>query len=311
VLSNSSIRRDGYGAQIQRILSIKALANELGLRFQLNPIVSADDQVTQVPLPVRERECEILEINQYLAKICNEGLYSITELGDSSTAADTRALFRILIFNLCRRTGSSPSILIKMEDAYSFTQRNPDLYNNLDIGCSTNCEDPSRKREVTIHVHLRYANFALGTERYLDPEYYFKSLTSIVDSLELEGKKYRIILHSDFSDPEIIHQENQHQITQETSDYLYHLNLVENDFTPNRIYLDTAVSLTKEISAKFSNVEQRYNESTFEALIEMSSADYLVLSKSSFAFVAGVLNKNGKVFSPIYWNRIPRAWNSF
>jgi len=158
---------------------------------------------------------------------------------------------------------------------------------------------------------LRYANFALGTERYLDPEYYFKSLTSIVDSLELEGKKYRIILHSDFSDPEIIHQENQHQITQETSDYLYHLNLVENDFTPNRIYLDTAVSLTKEISAKFSNVEQRYNESTFEALIEMSSADYLVLSKSSFAFVAGVLNKNGKVFSPIYWNRIPRAWNSF
>jgi hypothetical protein len=49
---------------------------------------------------------------------------------------------------------------------------------------------------------------------------------------------------------------------------------------------------------------------TYEDFFSMVHADILIISKSSFSFVAGLLNKDSlKVFSP-FWHGVPKGWLS-
>jgi hypothetical protein len=161
---------------------------------------------------------------------------------------------------------------------------------------------------MEVHVHLRYANFSIGTERFLDPRYYITALSEITSNILQSNRAYKIYVHSDFG--ETINEIGifKHQISIETLAYLESLNLLDEGKRPNRNALELALQTQRALFEIFDNVNICAEEDLLSSIIKMVNADYLVLSKSSFAFVAGLLNISGIIYTPEYWNNPPSNW---
>jgi hypothetical protein len=264
-------------------------------------------QITQDLLSERSQESELMEINKFLVNLLKAPSIRSRADRETFTVSSLSEFFVILIRNLPRKALKGKNILLRIEDAYDFTFIDPNLYSKG----STNREDlqkPRFEEIVDIQVHLRFVNFAVGTERYLEPSYFYQNLDEITQNLDLQGLPFKITLHSDFgsSQPEL----SSDGITSETLEYLNRSGVIDMRNNINTDIFKAANECKETIKSRYRNVCEDNSNNPLAELIEMANADFLVLSKSSFAFVAGVLNSRGKVISPIYWNRPLKSWNS-
>jgi hypothetical protein len=93
-----------------------------------------------------------------------------------------------------------------------------------------------------------------------------------------------------------------------TKSHLFELRLIDSENNPDKKVLDLAFTLLNAIHDRYRNVEFSKSQTPLSSLQSMASADFLVLSKSSFAFVAGILNRKGDIYSPEYWINLPSSW---
>jgi hypothetical protein len=121
------------------------------------------------------------------------------------------------------------------------------------------------------------------------------------------GTPYKIYLHSDFK--EFLPTSNLLGISESTLEYLAEIGVTEQGGTVNSDTLKRANNCKQQIKGKYSNVIEFENDDPLSSLKAMANSNFLILSKSSFAFVAGILNKNGYVVSPHYWNQPLSTWN--
>lgn len=305
-LSNASQQNDGYGAQIQRVLSIKALADSLNIGFKLQPIKQVERQITQKNLQEEEQALEIANFNRFLATLLEDSSKRTVPIASQDIAKTLPHLFLILLVNLPPALLRKKTIEVRIENAYKFVQYNSDLYANLKYNVNAIAKKRS-KNIADINVHLRFVNFANNTERYLDPDYYFKNLDHLTEKLSKLDIPYTIYLHSDFA--EILPTSNHLGISQSTLEYLKEIGVTDQGGIVNLDTLSRAINCKNQIKRKYSNVIEFQNDDPLSSLIAMANSNYLILSKSSFAFVAGILNKYGRVASPFYWNRPLSAWN--
>ena len=305
-LSNASQQNDGYGAQIQRVLSIKALADSLNIGFKLQHIKQVERQITQKNMQEEEQALEIANFNRFLAALLDDSSKGTVPIASQEFAKNLPHLFLILLLNLPLALLRKKNIEVRVENAYKFVQCDSDLYAKLKYNINA---IPKRRSKniVDINVHLRFVNFANNTERYLDPDYYFKNLDYITEKLSKADIPYTIHLHSDFE--EFLATSNHLGISQSTLEYLTEIGATDQAGIVNLDILNRANNCKNQIKHKYSNVIEFQNDDPLSSLIAMANSNYLILSKSSFAFVAGILNKNGQVASPFYWNHPLSAWN--
>ena len=50
------------------------------------------------------------------------------------------------------------------------------------------------------------------------------------------------------------------------------------------------------------------NERAIECIRQLATADVLVMSRSSFSYRGGILNRNGIVLYHPFWHRAPSSW---
>lgn len=307
-LTNSSNQKDGYGAQIQRILSVLAISNEYNIKFILRPITLTEDQISQTPLPEFERIRELKELNNWLLVQLNPWLAN--QHGDMKVREVSKlsGFFVQLLLNFFSSRFQSECLLLEIEDCYAFTKIDPDIYARLHIYLPQTENSFNSKNGMEVHVHLRYANFSIGTERFLDPRYYITALSEITSRIAQSHRAYKIYVHSDFG--ETIDEVGilKHQISIETLAYLKSLNLIDEGKKPNRNVLELALQTQRALVETFDNVHICDEKDFLFSIIKMMHADYLVLSKSSFAFIAGLLNTSGIIYTPEYWNNPPSNW---
>jgi hypothetical protein len=302
------LQQDGFGAQIQRILSVASFSNDFALKFTLKPISFAEDQITQNPLSVIEREKQIKDVNNWLRMQLGPSLTSVDDRVKVCSANGLFTLFIHLLLNLFSSRFLSRNLLIEIEDCYFFTKIDPDMYSRLKFEKPHDGFTNSFSEVVQIHVHMRFANFSIGTERYLDPKYYDTALMQVTSTLLQRNLNYKILIHTDFSERLEESAVLEKQISPETLAYLSDLNLLGEGLLPNQDTLKLACQTQKRLMEKFTNVQVCKGEDFLTAINAMSRANYLILSKSSFAFVAGVMNKSGVVYSPEYWINLPSNW---
>ena len=63
-----------------------------------------------------------------------------------------------------------------------------------------------------------------------------------------------------------------------------------------------------EILSKFEAVTVNYGLDSISSIIMMANADALILSKSSFSFLGGILNREGLVFYQDFWHKPLSRW---
>lgn len=192
-----------------------------------------------------------------------------------------------------------------MSDAYQFTHRNPEIY-LLSRKIDLPYENKVPKNTYKIHLHLRFANFARDSERFLEPEYYKLALNSILEEINNSESRYKIVIHSDFS---ILAGNIQNMnISENTLNYLKALKIIDSNGRQNDSMILEALNFRNFLTNSYHNVEIKENENAFNSFQEMITADYLIASKSSFSYLAALLNIEGEIHSPNYWNKPLKHW---
>ena len=304
LFENISSQKDGYGAQIQRILSVKSLANAVNQSFVFNPLTEVEDQITQKTLSREAKKEEISQFNSWLRNLLDShggtanSFYTIIQIN-----SPFELFYQSLRFYLFHRT-NPVKVKFRLENAYFITNANPNLYLSVTPPNNQVKGDFSKLKEI--HVHIRFVNFSVATFRSLNSEYYFQTLDRVTSKLDEAKTDFRIILHSDFNGS--FNDTRNMQITQMTKNHLSEMNLIDSENIVNKNVLDSASNLLNTIHSRYRNVEFSTTEAPLGSLQSMISADFLILSKSSFAFVAGILNPRGEIYSPEYWTNLPTSW---
>jgi len=305
-LVNASQQNDGYGAQIQRILSVKALADSLKIEFRFVPLKQVERQLTQDLLQDSGQNLELARFNEFLTSLLVSSSRD-RDLNVSSYFVKTLPqIYLTLLRNFLPSFFLKKKIEIRVEDAYRFIQFHSNLYSKLECDFET-IEQRESIKDIRISVHLRFVNFAINTERYLDPDYYYRSLDRITQSLKYLGTPYTIRLHSDFK--ESLPKPSKKGISRSTFEYLTEIGVTDQDGQVDSDTFKRANQCRNRIISRYGVVIDSETEDPLVSLKAMANSNYLILSKSSFAFVGGILNKKGRVISPEYWTRPLASWN--
>jgi hypothetical protein len=204
----------------------------------------------------------------------------------------------------------SNRLLIEMPDSYLIANYKPDIYKQLHSNQRNFVHIP-KKQYVNVHLHMRRENVNLSSERFLSIEYYEDILNTINDFFEDSVFQLSITVHTDilFSRSDLNLFET--FVTQESLDHWQaqeELPNFKNDFESSLNRYRTFLQSTK---SKYANFELYDANGSVAEWQSMASADILVIAKSSYGVVGGLLNETGLVIAPKFWMTNPPHWITF
>lgn len=295
---NKDMLPDGLGAQFQRIITIKALSENLNCSFENTGIKDFDEAVFNQ-----------IDQNSKI-NIINSWYELINVSGDKPKRAITinfnptsylhllllRTITRFMPFKIRLRIALPNIIVDKYPEVYNFCK------NYLKL------EKIQHTKPIRVVVHIRRGEVLLSQfrDRYLPFEHYEKILQNLTNYFETFKIEYSLsILMESISNP-ILDRQNEKVVR-------------SLELDPNNPYL------VKLSNGSFLLKDELIQESRFPLLSRgelvrnnnplhdfglMCVADVLIISKSSFSFSAGLLNGMAlKIFEP-FWHTPPNSWIS-
>jgi len=302
VISNHDGYFDGAGAQTQRILSVYCLANYLEIPFRLKAIEKIEFQPIDFIDSESKLVTEILNLNTWLNKILIQGpipsRIRISRVKNSNHLP--WHLFRTILSG--RILGRTTELTLL--DGYFAVRKIPDFWNSL-----PRIEMNGRlKTTFEVHLHLRLANFIGSGQRSMNIQF----LQNLVNCAEIElenlGRKYQVIIHTDFNGIVVDKELLKIHAVPESLRYWKELGILDTDFA---IQTDALVSAKEDLQLLMRDKPHYQIYSTthwVDEWISMAFGDILIMGKSSYSAIGGLLNQNGLVIGPKYWNSGKQNW---
>jgi hypothetical protein len=319
VLEESRLQ-DGIGAQILRTLSVLAFSKQHNLPVQIPRFTHFMDRPAD-QIGIKHSVEEILEwMNDLVGLAANCTDTSDNFESDSPTLkikVDRNSfiywflkrhpkglVFFIKVFEIFVKRRK---IRIELEDAFFAVDDNPDSLREL--GLNTFIDQTSKNKLFTIGVHIRRGDALFSqnprpqipdalvlsdlSQRYLPEEYYVSVVENIIEKLGIED--FVIEIFTDSSDVP--------QIYRPASDHEYWKSF--KDQFGNMYYEPVRFELFK---SRFPSVKIQNSLSSIECIEKLAVVDVLVMSKSSFSFLAALLNSNGLVVYHDFWHPPLKEW---
>jgi hypothetical protein len=318
VFDNERAPVDGIGAQIQRQWSVMLLARYMNWRFQGAPIVdlmfrSADFREERNRVDIIRLVNQIIESSQTLdhARIPRD----VKALEIKIKIDDKRVILLLkkyprLSLTICAILAGvfRLNLRLVLVDGFFLTNRNPDMYDLLDARAINRAMEYSGEVNrldrdfLNIVLHIRRGevnsrNFSHElSQRYTSTESFSEIVKDLLDLVLHDRKDYVITIFTDAPT-------KKSKASQEFVDMnLWESQLgIGNDF---EIELESFDDLKK----KHPRTVVRNDLDSITSLCMMIEADVLVMSKSSFSFVAGVLNRSGLVVYQDFWHQPLSRW---
>lgn len=292
---------DGVGAQVQRIISIAGLAKFINAGYLHREILD----ITTHPMdPFQDAESRnkfISNLNSCVKAKRNSTInYQVTK----RTEITRLDILTLLLFGIVS-TFSRKTIELCVSEVYSIVDLRPSIYllhrYFLDVDFSQHNELPSQDRAIYLHYRRGTGGMALfhgqNSPRELSSEYFKQTLMMIMAKSRVEFTDLVVLTDSPLTDT--LYEINPDQI------YLW-------EKTPG--YKDGYLSIEgKDIASDFSdlslNVSVVVGGDPLSSLGALQKAEYFVMSKSSFSYVAAILNANGNIYYPReFWHPKMRRW---
>jgi hypothetical protein len=293
--------QDGIGAQIQRIVSVYAISRTLRIGYIHSGILDFDSQVFH--------KSNILQKKYDIAK------WSSLFTTDLKTEESLPRHYSIKVRSIKYGWGLKILnvvfgklkilLLVKVSSPRFFTDKYPDsLLYTPEIFSLKNYENVGIKTIFKVAIHIRQGELALSqfADRYLPLEYFERVLSKVLPVLEQLDIKYEVIIPQEntknripITDPKIIKS---------------------NALDPNNPFIIPSGDGFVEISQETLNSSMAYllaskwleTADPFLDFLQLANADLLILSKSSFSFLAGLCNpKSIKIFHK-FWHPTPKTW---
>lgn len=277
---------DGFGSQLQRILSIFCLAKEYECKYIHSGFQSIDYQGLKC-LEENKLENAFTERANDLFRLPSE------ERVSEFSRVETIDYITFDILHYWKKEAEQKDILLRILYAHRFLDTLPSLFSHVPT-FSWISEEKNTPLQIAVHIR-RGELFLVDSERMLPNEYYYTMMKNLEDICESLQIPYQFTIYTE-------------QPTKIAAISPEHPGMC-NRFAAAKILSPTQTDL--EMFRTISNTHFKINTDPFETFIEMVDADILVCSLSSFSYTAALLKKKkGHVLIPKrkFWHGSVSEW---
>lgn len=282
--------KDGVGAQLQRIYGIYSISRLLGFSYLHSPLSYVGYQglcALEENAAEPEFHQEFNNLFQIQSDVVLTGDFQKVKLVHISM----ETLRPLVAMARGSNKGARP-ILVQLTLPYGIADCFPDCY-EVCKAISPFASSVRKGRALRVAIHVRRGELlVLDSDRMLPNAYYVNVAQNIAQALEALKLDYQMELHTEIPRKEFIVQADHHGIS-------------------HRISAPAAVSPEMCGLGEFSvlaNLVRYVNESAFDCLRKLATADILVMSRSSFSYLAGILNRNGVIMYHPFWHCPLSPW---
>ena len=291
---NADENEDGTGAQIQRILGIYSVSRKYGFNYLHTPVKNLLIFPLDSSQDPHEVEKYLKRMNDYFKLPTDDSLQF-----DKITSRSTISVGYLRRLKLQMHFGKPKKILVRVSNAGLIVDTNPDIL-RFAVSALIQPSVMNLAAKVSIILHIRgtvQKDLIIKGEvepRSLPVSYYKDKLRDILALIDAD-LDYEIKVFTDTPKKSLSFEPRPQDI--ET------WNKSGHSIVDGKIQVD-GLDLEKDFQDFGSKIEFIYGGDPLNAIIQMSRADYFVMSRSSFSYIAAILNPNGIVYCP------PKFWNS-
>ena len=302
VTFDSSQAVDGTGAQLQRMISVYALAKYFGFHYLHSEIKQVSVHAFD-PFQTNELYEEYLvEINKFFQ------FNGISQQGQVSISfTRTQTFFWKFMFLLIRNRFQNKSLFLALLEPSSITDFRPQILDSIRGHVSLATRDVPHFAHPSVAIHYRQGvgGFALYPGQKVPREtpliQFEQILSSIVSEVGSNSIKSIIVLTDAPTDVTLYKPPTHQQALWEgTPGY------------SNGVMTIQPIDFGK-LSDKFDlPIHVIRGGNPLDAIYVMAQSDFLLMSKSSLSYLGGIFNTIGTVYSPKnFWHRPLSGWRAF
>lgn len=275
-------KTDGIGAQLQRIFGIYSVSRKFRVRYIHSPVRNTLEELAHNVSSESSMQKMLEEVNSKFyfpssdlhEKVKIDYVHNLTILN--------------LLRNILKATFGQHSILLRVCLPFGIMDKHPNWYDYAGSAIRSNQQVGKQSLSYTIVVHVRYGYQPIvgkneaSSPRFLPLTYYPESIKEILrrEKLPLDSK---ILVHTD-----IPRKGGKWRPFQESK--ISELSSIGYEFKDS--YLDfNGIDLKSEYFSEFPNLSVKHCAPLIETLDEMMNAKILLMSRSSFSYIAGVVNQ--------------------
>jgi hypothetical protein len=278
---------DGMGAQLQRIYGIYSVSRLIGSSYVHSPVARVDYQGLSSLEDNAYDPGFVDDLNRTF--LIDSDISSVENFREVRLRDISMATIDELVTTFHRDSAGGKPLLVRLLFPYGISDHFPDCY-EICKELSPFVAPAPIGRPFRVAVHVRRGDlFAVQSHRMLPNSYYLRVAHAVARGLEEQQFGYQIELWTEVPQGRL----------EIGADHLGQGNapLV---VTPEMCRLDEFSELP--------NLVMCINGSPIECMRQLATADVLVMSRSSFSYVAGILNKNGIALYHPFWHGAPSSW---
>jgi hypothetical protein len=289
---DNKAKTDGAGAQLQRVYATYSVSRLLGVPYLHSPLARLNYQGLKGWEEGRRDPGahdyfnDLFHIKSDVAPTDDFHRLSLPDI--------SLDIVEQLVAMWDRGETNGKPILAELAVPYGVADRFPDCY-EVCKEISPFVPSPREGRTLRVAIHVRWGNLLFRAPHRLLPNSYYISVTRALADL-FDGLKfdYEFDLYTEVptrtfivaSDPQGIYNSEPITVTPETCEEMYRFS----DFSV------------------IPNLVHRTNVGPIDCMRGFATADVLVISRSSFSFVGGILNRSAVVLYHPFWHRAPSSW---
>jgi hypothetical protein len=278
-------KTDGACAQLQRVYGIYAISRFLKLPYVHSPLTRigyqglSSLQTNSSSAELESRYNRIFNIPSDIELPEKRVIYDITD-------ADVDVIQRLQI--AAKDIGKF--VLIRILYPYPVTDRSPELYQHVKTISPFRCPRSDVFR-LALHVR-RGEQIALGSDRMLPNSYFVSCALKFIDVMKRLDIPFVCELFTEVPSKAFIVTPDHHGI---------------DGRIPGNVTVDPRVNRLEDFEV-IPNLVRCINDDPIDTLRRMATADGLVLSRSSYSYVAAILGTNSVVIYRPFWHGRLDEW---
>lgn len=276
-------KQDGIGAQLQRIFGIYSLSRKFRIRYIHSPITGTLEELAHNVSSEASLKNLLDEVN------ANFNFPSSVLTSDIQIVKVHNLTTQILFKFIFKSIFGKKDILLKVCLPFGMIDKHPDWYeySGAEIRSSELIEKAARNYKMVVHVRYGYkpivGSNTASSPRFLPLTYYPEAIREILrqEKLPLNSE---ILVHTD-----IPRESGKWKPFQESK--LSELSSIGYEIKDSLLEFEGA-DLKNEYFSDYPNLSVKHCAPLLETLNDMIAADILLMSRSSFSYIAGIVNRN-------------------
>lgn len=282
---------DGAGSQLQRIYGVYGLSRMFNVSYYHSPLKEIGYQ-GMVALEKNENDFEL--VARY-----NKKFHIKSDIDVPSDAVITTQLHpeeNFLLEQIKKAEQNPPSFfLLRMVFSMDIVDNKPSIFEHA------RTLSPFQKKfssPFRIAIHVRWGDLLLDhEERLLPNEYYISAATKAIKVLEKCEVPFVCELHTEMPITSFLVTPQHHGVKNRIEKYRLKESAI---LTPEQYRISDFEVLP--------NLRKHINEDPIETLEALATADLLIMSKSSFSYLAALFNQEGKSLYAPFWHSPMSDW---